>query len=160
MPTKGDEASVTTSTDVILYGIGRYGRRLAAELSARGLEVLAVDWDPQARGRLLDDDRIEVVFGDADDPEFPGTLPLTEARVVVSTIPDLASNAALVAALRRWGFGGSTVVTAHTRADAAAMADLDVDLVLEPFEDAGEMAAERLLASVRRTRSESEEHQG
>jgi hypothetical protein len=40
------------------------------------------------------------------------------------------------------------------------MADLDVDLVLEPFEDAGEMAAERLLASVRRTRSESEEHQG
>lgn len=160
VPTKDDEAPVTTRTDVILYGIGRYGRRLAAELAARGLEVLAVDWDPQARERLLDEDRIEVVFGDADDPEFPGTLPLTEARVVVSTIPDLATNAALVAALRRWGFGGSTVVTAHTPADAAEMADLDVDLVLEPFEDAGEIAAERLLASVRGTRSESEEHQG
>jgi len=147
-PIKGDEEVVRSPVDVILFGYGRFGRNLVPELVHDGLHVTVVDWDPQSVARDPGHERIDIVFGDADDPEFPGTLPLEHACAVVSTIPDVNTNLVLAGALRRWGFDGVIVATAHTEADARRVDGPAVDLVLQPFEDAAELAARQLLAQI------------
>ncbi len=137
--------------DVIVYGFGRYGRHIVRRLADEGHEVLVVDWDPYARtdlGTTEAAERVRIVFGDADDPEFPASLPLASAKWVVSTIPRVDTNRVLAAALHRWQFAGRLAVTAHTDAEAASLAQEAaagrVDLVLHPFDDAAEQAARAL----------------
>lgn len=93
-PTKSDERSEPEPADVIVYGYGRFGTKLAQEFVEQGLDVLVVDWDPNA----LDPDLpgIRVWYGDAEDPEFPAVLPLANARWVVSAMPRYDTNRVLV----------------------------------------------------------------
>jgi hypothetical protein len=148
-PTRDEEPPPPQEVDVILYGMGRYGANLATRLLESGHSVLAVDWDPHAALADPRHPRLRTVFGDADDPEYPGSLPLAHTRVVVSTIPDVATSSALVAALRRWGFDGPVALTAHTPDDAERLRALSADLVLEPFADAADDGARQLAALVR-----------
>jgi Kef-type K+ transport system membrane component KefB len=137
----------TTRTDVIVYGYGRFGRRLVEHLATHGHHVLVVDWDPHTR--IHTDDpalaaRITTRFGDADDPEFPASLPIDSTRWIVSTIPRVDTNKVLANSLRRWGSTAKVAVTAHNATDVQRltpeMADGSIDLVLQPFEDAAEAA--------------------
>lgn len=134
--------------EIIVYGFGRFGRHLVDNLVEDGRRVLVIDWDPLATGHAEHGDLVEVRFGDADDPEFPGSLPLAGASAVVSTIPDVATNKTLVRSLRRWGAEGRVLVTAHTTADAARydteVDDGSIDRVLLPFEDAAGRASDVL----------------
>jgi Kef-type K+ transport system membrane component KefB len=126
--------------DVIVYGLGRFGSRLAAQLRERRLNVLGVDFDPEAvRERHLQG--LEARFGDAEDPEFPETLPLGHARWVVSTLPQAEINLALLGALRHHGYRGAVAMAAHTEKDATALTGAGVDRVFLPFVDAADFAA-------------------
>jgi Kef-type K+ transport system membrane component KefB len=137
----------TTCTDVVVYGYGRFGRHLVEQLAAHGHHVLVVDWDPHTRIHTDDPalaDRITSRFGDADDPEFPASLPIDSARWIVSTIPRVDTNKVLAKSLRRWGATAKLAVTAHTAIDeqrlAPETADGSISLVLRPFEDAADAA--------------------
>lgn len=141
------EQTAATDVDVIVYGYGRFGKRLVEQLSATGHGVLVVDWDPHSRLRTEEiamPDRVELVFGDADDTEFPSSLPLNHVRWVVSTLPRVDANRVLAQSLRRWGFTGGVAVTAHSNSDAALYRPDctagTVDLVLQPFTDAADDA--------------------
>jgi Kef-type K+ transport system membrane component KefB len=142
-----DAAREHDDTDVIVYGYGRFGRRLVEHLAANGHHVLVVDWDPHTRV-VTDDptlvDRITRRFGDADDPEFPASLPIDSARWIVSTIPRVDTNKVLANSLHRWGTTAKVAVTAHTAIDvhrlAPEIADGRVAVVLQPFEEAAEAA--------------------
>jgi hypothetical protein len=79
-------------------------------------------------------------YGDAEDPEFPATLPLHEARWVISTMPQRDINLTLFEALRNHGYQGQVALTAHTRLDTDYLHAANVDLVLMPFADAAERA--------------------
>jgi Kef-type K+ transport system membrane component KefB len=125
--------------DTIVFGYGRFGRNLVQHLVDGGQRVLVIDWNPYA-----DDDRrgpVEFRYGDVEDAEFPGTLPLADVDWVISTIPRPDSNAAMLAALRHWGYEGNTAVTAHDEQAASSLATLGATFVLEPFSDAAEVAA-------------------
>jgi Kef-type K+ transport system membrane component KefB len=135
-PTHSDEPHTPEPADVILYGTGRFGRHLTQRLIREGHHVLVVDWDPHAT--RLAEGGSRIMFGDAEDPEFPSVLPLSSARWVVSTISRADSNRVLVDALRHWGFSGRIAVTAHTEEDAEVAATWNVDAVLQPFSDAAE----------------------
>ena len=149
-PTRSEDEAAGEPVDVILYGYGRYGRTLVPELVARGLHVLVVDWDPRTVVREPGGERVAVVFGDAEDPEYPGSLPLARARAVVSTVPDVDTNVALAGSLRRWGFDGLVAVTAHSRGDAARVERPGLDVILTPFDDAASVGASELLAHLDR----------
>ncbi len=125
---------------VIIFGLGRYGRRLADYLRARGAGVLGVDFDPETLA-ACSRQGMAVRYGDAEDPVFPETLPLPEARWVVSTLPQIEINLALLDALRRHGFAGRIALTAHSERDARRLTDAGVDKVLMPFDDAADFAA-------------------
>jgi Kef-type K+ transport system membrane component KefB len=133
--------------DVIVFGYGRFGRHLVDRLAEKGCQVLVIDWDPYGRLQLDDPALARLVsirFGDADDPEFPTTLPLDHARWVVSTISRVDVARVIARSVRRWGFDGKVAVTAlaphHAEAFDGDIHDGIIDLVLQPFENAAEGA--------------------
>jgi Kef-type K+ transport system membrane component KefB len=154
--TRADVEVEDQPVDVIVYGLGRYGGNLAARLAGAGWHVLAVDWDPRKGGSLDEGDaQLTVLYGDAEDPDFPGTLPLDRARWVISTVPRYDTSRLLPAALRRWGFTGGIAVTTHREEEVDRLADAGADLVLQPFGDAAERGLDRLIQVLDDSRRES-----
>jgi Kef-type K+ transport system membrane component KefB len=136
--------------DVIVYGFGRFGRQVVRRLAEAGHQVLVVDWDPQARPVPGTEDRVRVIYGDADDHEFAGSLPLEPAKWVLSTIPRVDTSRVLAGSLQRWGYQGKLAVTAHSDIDAERLSrDVEqgwVHLVLNPFDDSAHNVALTLTA--------------
>jgi Kef-type K+ transport system membrane component KefB/Trk K+ transport system NAD-binding subunit len=143
----GEEEDKTAEpTDVILFGLGRYGRNIAENLVRRGKKVLAVDFDPQVvageKGGAF-----PVRYGDAEDPELLENLPLLQTRWVVNAIPGGEANLTLLKALRDKGYRGKVVLTAHSQREADTYHRAGADKVLWPFVDAAEQAVDYLTAS-------------
>ncbi|MFH2139955.1 MAG: cation:proton antiporter family protein [Pseudomonadota bacterium] len=124
---------------VIVFGLGRYGSRLIGNLHERGYEVLGVDFDPEVV-RDLRHHGIAVRYGDAEDMDFPESLPLSGASWVVSTLPQLKLNLTLLHALSQHGFAGKVAVTAHHDSDARQLRKAGANLVLDPFSNAADFA--------------------
>jgi Kef-type K+ transport system membrane component KefB len=127
--------------DVILFGLGRFGERMAINLAAHDMAVLGVDFDPELvrGGGALG---IAARYGDAADPEAVGSLPLEGARWVVSSIRSREVNLTLLEALRRHGYRGRVAVAAHADADVPVLKAAGADLVLLPFQDAADQAVD------------------
>ena len=130
--------------DCIVFGLGRYGSALAWNLEQSGLRVLGVDFDPEAVTAWRRQGRY-ARYGDGEDPEFAATLPLETSACVVSTAPRLATNLTLVQALRQRGYPGVIALTTHHQEDVAALERAGANVVLRPFFDAADRAAQSLV---------------
>ncbi len=133
--------------DVILFGLGRFGTRIARELEQRGYRVLGVDFDPNLiHGQ--EENRDEVYYGDAEDPEFLASLPLEQARWVLSSLREKSVNFALLQGLRDHGYKGQVAVTAHTTTCARQLQQAGANLVLLPYADAASEAVDNLFGVI------------
>jgi Kef-type K+ transport system membrane component KefB len=133
--------------DVIVFGLGRYGSRLALSLKEAGLKVLGVEFDPE----VVSDMRrqgLPVRYGDGIASEFLESLPLKESRWVVSTLPDMASNRDLMRGLRELHFTGEIAVVARNEVDGVALKEMGAPTVLYPMRDAVNYAVESLTAII------------
>jgi Kef-type K+ transport system membrane component KefB len=138
--------------DVLLFGLGRYGAAIARRLRQHGLKVLGVDFNPEVI-RTWDEQDIQVIYGDATDPEFTGSLPLGGARWAVSAVPEHQTGLthedpriALIQALRFHGFTGKIAVAAQHAIDVERLREGGADLVLLPFQDAADQAVALMLS--------------
>jgi Trk K+ transport system NAD-binding subunit len=134
--------------EVFVFGLGRYGSRLLAQLHADGVRAAGVDFDPEAV-RALQHRGPPVYFGDGEDPEFLASLPLAQARWVITTFPQLESNRALLHALHEVRYGGPVAAAVRDPVHGRALAEAGVPLILNPFEDAADHAARRLADELR-----------
>ena len=134
--------------EVVVFGLGRYGNRLAKGLQGAGLSVLGVDFDPDLVRRLAHED-LPVRFGDGQDPAFLDSLPLDGVLWTVSTLPDLESNRALLHALVEREFHGQIAIVARDEAQGAALWRIGTPVVLYPFRDAVDFTVEHLAALMR-----------
>jgi Kef-type K+ transport system membrane component KefB len=127
-----EEDVVEHPPDVIVLGLGRYGDGIVEGLRERGVAVLGVDFDPVA---LADwsEQGVDVLYGDAEDPEFLHVLPLPEHGWVVSTVRRVDANLALLHALSHHGYNGHVAVAAHRRADVERLTKAGADHVLMPY---------------------------
>jgi Kef-type K+ transport system membrane component KefB len=144
VPFREKEEAVAPAADVILFGLGRYGNHLARHLMEQKLKILGVDYDRQLVA-AWQREGLPARYGDAEDPEFPTTLPLGRAQWVVSTIPQLDVNLSLLDALQHNGFPGRKAFTAHSRRDAEILQESGADLILTPFAHAAREAADILI---------------
>jgi hypothetical protein len=87
---------------------------------------------------------VTATFGSADDIQLLDALPLTRAGFVISTIPALDANKALLHGLRHHHYQGTIVLTAHIRHDAEELRAAGTDLVLDPFGIAANAASNTL----------------
>ena len=133
-----------TGVDAIVFGLGRYGRRIAVDLERRGLNVMGVDFDPVAVAAWGEDGHSSA-YGDLEDAELPSELPLDEAGLIVSSVPDRDANLSMLHSVRRIGFDGRIAVTTHREDEMAELLDRGADQVLCPFAVAAEVAVEDLI---------------
>ncbi|MBW8369516.1 MAG: cation:proton antiporter [Thiobacillus sp.] len=133
--------------DVVVFGLGRYGSRLAHALVQQGIHVLGVDFDPEVV-RAQQHHGMNARFGDGEAPDFVESLPLAGVPWVVSTLPDYPSNSALLHALSLNHFKGHIAIVARDEAEAARLAHLDQVEIIHPFNQAADFAALDLAARI------------
>ena len=138
----GDKAT-DPHVDVVIFGLGRYGRNIARELSDRGFSVLGVDFDPEVVN-FWHRHGLPTLYGDAEDPELFHSIPLSQAKWVINTIRGQDQCLVLLHTLRQHKFKGQIALTAHTLKDKDALMNVGADLVLLPFRDAAREAADLL----------------
>jgi len=139
--------------DVVVFGMGRYGERLAKRLHEAGLSVIGIDFDPEiATQKRLEG--IPMRFGDSQNPDFLESLPLNGVAWAVSTLPDLESNRALLHALSERRFGGEIAIVARDEAQGSALKQIGAPTVLYPFRDAVDFTVENLTALIRKSETE------
>ena len=136
--------------DVIVFGLGRYGSRLALGLKKGELKVLGVDFDPEV-ARAIRRRGLPVRYGDCTADEFLESLPLKDTRWVVSTLPDMASNRDLLRGLRERHFTGEVAVVAREEFDVAGLKKLGAPTILHPMRNAVDYAVEALITIIRPT---------
>lgn len=141
-----DDSIVPAQPDIILFGLGRYGRNIARHLRKRDLRILGIDFDPQII-HAWTSQGFWAEYGDAEDPECPAALPMLYAKWIVVALPRQAANLAILKALREHGYTGRIALTAHSHDDAHRLKEAGADLVLLPFSDAAAEAADRLMSS-------------
>lgn len=146
----GDVSAMPDRVDVVLFGLGRFGDAIARRLRARGLTVLGVDFDPEVV-RHWHAAGLPALYGDASDPELIASLPLEGVGWVVSAAPAVQGGLtredhrlALLDGLKALNFAGRIAVTAHHENEAEGLRARGAALVLLPFQDAAERAAELL----------------
>jgi len=131
--------------DIIVFGLGRYGRNLARELQQHGWSVLCVDFDPE-RVKFWHQRGLSALYGDLEDTELFHVLPLADAQWVVSTIPGRDKCLVLLHALEHNNFPGRTALTADTMQHREFLLAAGADVVLLPFRDAAAEAADMLVS--------------
>jgi Kef-type K+ transport system membrane component KefB len=135
--------------EVLVIGLGRYGLRLARRLRDEGLQVIGVDCDPDVV-RRLSEGGLNVRFGDGHDAAFLDSLPMEGLRWAISTLPDLDSNRVLLYALAERRFSGEIAVVARDDAQGAQLWQMGAPVILYPFRDAVDFAADNIMAIMRR----------
>jgi len=140
--------------EVVLFGLGRYGSGIAERLRARGIDLLALDFDP-AEVRRWRDRGVDAAYGDACDQEFLAELPLEGVRWVIAALPHHEGGLThgdprrmLAEGLRHRGYDGRIAVSAHRQQDVEPLREAGADLVFLPYEDAAARASEQVLESL------------
>lgn len=133
--------------DVAIFGLGRYGSRLAHALRQQNIHVLGVDFDPEVV-RAQQHLGVDARFGDGEAPDYVESLPLAGVPWVVSTLPDRASNHALLNALKEHHYSGQIAIVARDEADAASLRTLGRVEIILPFNQAADFAALDLAARI------------
>jgi Kef-type K+ transport system membrane component KefB len=136
-------------TDVIVFGLGRYGGRLAQGLKEAGLAVMGVDFDPES-ARAWRRKGLEVRYGDVTEAGLLESLPLSECIWVISTLPDVDSNRGLLQALHTQHYTGELAVIARADEDGLQLKQLGVPTVIYPTRNAVDFAVDTLAGIIRR----------
>lgn len=137
----------TERPDVVVFGLGRYGARLAVKLQAQGMRVLGVDFDPEVV-KSLQLTSVNARFGDCEAPDFIESLPLAGVPWVVSSLPDADANRALLHALTECRFTGQIAIVSRHEADAQILSTLGTVEVILPFNQAADFAALDIAARI------------
>lgn len=137
------EGQVVPDVEILLIGLGNYGGNIAQHLLERKKRLAGIDFDPQALERWRAQG-LPVIFGDVGDPEFLDNLPLRSALWVVSTVRDKSLNLTLIHLLRARRYEGKIALTAVDEEEARLYAAEGAHVVLRPFSDASEEAADSL----------------
>ena len=138
-----DHDNKAIKTDVILFGLGRFGLVMANSLKDKSYNVLGVDFNPDFVENISDH-QLNTRYGDAEDPEFVSHLPLQQVQWVISTVRDKHTNLSLLKTLRQEGFNGKIAVAARDQVEADFYKKQGVDLVLIPYQDAAIEAAYKI----------------
>lgn len=139
-------AQGTTSSDeyeILCFGVGRYGLHLLRHLRERGRRALGIDFDPEAlqRARAVG---LDVLYGDVEDEELYERLPLATAKWVVGTARRLDFNRALMQGVKSAGWDGHVALAAEHEEEVEELDRLGAHVVLRPYEDGAELAAEAI----------------
>lgn len=120
---------------IVLVGGHRTGEVIATSLPRE--DVLIIDFDPAVIRRMTDRG-FQCLFGDARDREIIETAHAFEAKLLISTSPDLEDNLTLLEELSRQTPRPKLVMRAETEDDAHLLYAAGADYVILPHFTAGQ----------------------
>ncbi len=142
----GSSGEKIESPEIVIFGLGKFGGKLAEELHKNKQRVLGVDFNPAVVKRYQQQG-ITAHYADAEDPEIFNYLQLHGTKWVISTIPYLDTIKIFHRALIDNGYSGKFAMTAYSEENAKALEELSPDLILNPFQDTAQLFALELTAS-------------
>ncbi|MCM4159258.1 cation:proton antiporter [Antarcticibacterium flavum] len=113
--------------DVVILGLGRFGRRLGEMLEEHSeVRYLGVDFDPvliaewKAKGK-------GIIYGDMEDPDLLEQIPYDRSNIIISTVANTELSQQLKKLLDLNGYTGNYFVTATTEQDYKDLRDFGFD---------------------------------
>lgn len=131
----------------LVIGMGRTGVAAYKALSKQNQRVVGLDADPTVLENLLADGR-RVVYGDAEDSELWGGLPLERLKGIIVTVPAFEVRAIAIGQLKKRGFSGQIGTICYHHEEEIQFNRLGVDFVIHPLVEAGTQLAKQMLNEV------------
>lgn len=116
---------------VILAGASRMGEGILDVLIKSQEKLLVIDFDPDIISRLVHRE-INCLFGDISDYEILEKAQIEDARLVISTVPDIEDNLLLLEAIRGKKKKALAVMCAQEASDAIELYKNGADYVMLP----------------------------
>jgi Kef-type K+ transport system membrane component KefB/voltage-gated potassium channel Kch len=121
---------------VILVGVRRTGRKVLDSLTKLGAKVICIDFDPQVV-KALQKEGVTVVYGDLSDVDLLERVNVSEARMIITTVPDTTDTLRLLQNLKRKGLNVPTYLMAFSPTDAVELYENGASYVIIPQELTG-----------------------
>ncbi len=109
---KEEKTFIDKDFDMILFGYHRVGEDFVKAAKHIGAKFFAVDFNPSAISRLQREG-VPFKYGDADDVEFLKEINVSDAKMIVSTIPDFETNLLITKTYRAENQSGILITMSH-----------------------------------------------
>jgi len=137
------ERKIGKDYDAILFGYNRIGFSILKSFKELKKKFLVVDFNPDTIANLQKL-RVPALYGDAYDSDLLADLPLNQASIIVSSIPDTETNILLIEAIRAVNSKAVIIVRAHAIEEALDFYRKGATYVLTPHFLGGEYVADML----------------
>jgi hypothetical protein len=137
---KSQRGVVTEDYEALLFGFDRVGSYFVDALKSLGLSSLVIDYNP-ASIEKLQAQQLNYRYGDASDVEFLEDIPSNTPKIMISTIPDQATNLVLLRHMRTRNKSVVVVTIAQTTKEADELYDAGASFVILPHYLGAEYAA-------------------
>lgn len=117
--------------DIILFGYNRIGFDLLESLQKLKKKFLVIDFNPDTI-KELQKKGIHSKYGDAGDSELLGEINFKSAKMIISTIPDVASNLLLLKRLKEENKKAIVVIVSYDLNEAFTLYENGATYVLMP----------------------------
>lgn len=128
---------------VIIIGAHRVGRPVIDYLKKSDINFIVVDFNPHIVERLRKKG-INIIYGDASDPEILENIQLDKAKLIISTASDLTDNEALLLECKRRRVEAKIITRAQNPEFAGELKKLGSDFVILPEQVSGDFLALQL----------------
>ncbi|OGD86172.1 hypothetical protein A2Z23_02260 [Candidatus Curtissbacteria bacterium RBG_16_39_7] len=132
---KGIEPEVTKAAPfvnhVVLVGCEQMGQDIIKFLEEKEAKFVVVDFNPTVI-RNLTAKKVDCIFGDISDPEILDELNLSQAKLIISTAPDLDDNLIILTEAKRRNFSGIFILASYWAEDGIKLYNQGADYVVVP----------------------------
>jgi len=132
------------ASEWLVVGMGRTGISAYLMLHTQEKCVVGMDADPTVLENRLAEGR-RVVYGDAEDTELWGRLPLERIKGVILTVPAFEVRCAAISQLRKRGFAGQIGTICYYRGEERELTRLGANLIIHPLVEAGNQLVKQIL---------------
>ena len=129
--TEEPDALEEAAPEIVLIGYDRMGRQILPMIEELTDHFRVLDFDPSVVEELMHYG-VPVMYGDAGSEDSLRFSKAAEAKMVISTIPDMAVNADIMDYLKRKHHHGTVILTVKSSADAAQCYALGATFVIVP----------------------------
>lgn len=119
------------SGHVVLVGAHRTGTSILKALESSGEDFVVLDFDP-AVVKKLRVGGVKVVYGDASDEEIQDAVGVDSAKLVISTMPELRDNMAILSRVKKNNSKTKVIVTADDEWQARTLYKEGANYVIVP----------------------------
>lgn len=132
---------------IVIVGGDEMGQSILEALLGTDSEIVVIDFDPTVVKDFINkrDNNVHILFGDIADLDIQQKANINEAKIVISTVPDLEDNLILLRELKHENRSAKIIMMAHDLRDAKILYEDGADYVMMPHFIGGSHIAKIIL---------------